>query len=537
MGPGKVSKKDIENLEALTIEFADELALLNVKVSTLEDGFAELKKDVDGLKKDYAAGGAKAGISGLFQARYVMTDDDPNNTLGKGGAAGAAGTLPLARYVGNAPNGAPNAGNTIAGQGRSFFNIAQSSVGFDRHFDEDFYFHMQLDFDANQEEAFVSGNNVQINEAYVDMEKWLFDGDIRMRVGTWALPFNRERNPEMAEYPNQLRYGFRSLDLTISPSFWDQNWETVRNAGIGLWNGKDSSFQWQIAGTNNTSAGFNSDGSLLAWRQASAAGVGMGKAFGAGHPANTLFVGDPTTRNSVNGASAAGGIGAGSGLYGDSLATIDRNGASASEMGFYGWVGDKYDGGFRWDAGYFQNGGNITPANGDIGTASEWRGYQFNAGWWGWEDWGFMASYYNATSDSALQDIAGGIRSALGGGRNFVGLGLYPALTTASGLAYPDVDSTSWSILANYKFNDENNISVRYEDMTDEMGPAEITARIWTFGWNHKVSNNSLLQLEYSTPESDSRPAAIVGGAVVAGARNTIDVSDDLVQLNYKVRF
>ncbi|MBI4867536.1 MAG: S-layer homology domain-containing protein, partial [Candidatus Wallbacteria bacterium] len=74
MGPGKISKKDIENLEALTIEFADELALLNVKVSTLEDGFAELKKDVDGLKKDFAGGGAKAGISGLFQARWIMTD-------------------------------------------------------------------------------------------------------------------------------------------------------------------------------------------------------------------------------------------------------------------------------------------------------------------------------------------------------------------------------------------------------------------------------------------------------------------------------
>jgi len=52
MGPsGKVGKKDIENLEALTIEFADELALLNVKVSTLEDSFADLKKDVDSRRR------------------------------------------------------------------------------------------------------------------------------------------------------------------------------------------------------------------------------------------------------------------------------------------------------------------------------------------------------------------------------------------------------------------------------------------------------------------------------------------------------
>ncbi|MBI2942958.1 MAG: hypothetical protein HYY25_02050, partial [Candidatus Wallbacteria bacterium] len=182
-------------------------------------------------------------------------------------------------------------------------------------------------------------------------------------------------------------------------------------------------------------------------------------------------------------------------------------------------------------AGYFENGGNINPGANEIGTASEWRGFQFNAGWWGWEDWGFMASYYNSTSDSA--NIAG---VPTGSARNMIQLGLHPVL--AAGAAYPDLDSRAWSLLANYKFNDENNVTVRYEDIGDEFGPAEINATVWTFGWNHKVSNNSTLQLEYSTPESDTLPGvAGAAGAIVAGARNSVDVADDLVQLNYKVRF
>ncbi|MFH2011328.1 MAG: hypothetical protein ABIJ37_01275 [Pseudomonadota bacterium] len=37
----QISQKDIAALEKLTIEFADELALLNMKVSKLEDKFTE----------------------------------------------------------------------------------------------------------------------------------------------------------------------------------------------------------------------------------------------------------------------------------------------------------------------------------------------------------------------------------------------------------------------------------------------------------------------------------------------------------------
>ncbi len=546
MGPGKVSRRDVENLEALTIEFADELALLNVKVSTLEDSFAELRHDVDGLKADFASGGARAGISGLVQTRLVITDDDPNHIQNRGGAAfaaagsgtpfaataGVAGTLPVARYVANVPTG-PSA--TTAGERRTFFNVAQTSLAFDRHVDEDVYVHMQLDIDADQEAAFINGNQIQVNEAYIDLESWLADGDVRVRLGSWALPFQRERNPEMVEYPNQLRYGFRTLDLTISPAFWDANWESVRNVGAGLWNGKDSDLKWNIGVTNISSGAFNRDGSLLAWRQASAAGVPMGNPFGtnggppAGNPGRTLAVN--ATQNLSGG---------GWNLYGDALESIDSNGPGDDAIGFYGWVGDKYDGGFRWDAGYFENGGVLNPGTDESGSASEWNGFQFNAGYWGWENWGFMGSYYDATSSSRTVGgtAGGGARTAIGGARNFVGLGLYPALTGTTA-AYPDVDSRAYSFLVNYKFNDDNNISVRYEDIEDSMGAAAINANVWTLDWNHRISENSLLQIEWTTPESESvtvAPGAAIG-TVGAATRNSSDVNDDLIQINYKVRF
>ncbi|MBP5469688.1 MAG: S-layer homology domain-containing protein [Candidatus Riflebacteria bacterium] len=47
-----VAGNDLNNLEKLTVEFADELALLGVKVTSLEDDMQVLKDDVSGLKKD-----------------------------------------------------------------------------------------------------------------------------------------------------------------------------------------------------------------------------------------------------------------------------------------------------------------------------------------------------------------------------------------------------------------------------------------------------------------------------------------------------
>lgn len=81
---GNVSKTDLQTLEKLTVEFADELALLGVKVTALEDDMqvvkedvAGLKKDVDGIKSYMKNGGVeKVRLSGDMLVRnYGMNHD------------------------------------------------------------------------------------------------------------------------------------------------------------------------------------------------------------------------------------------------------------------------------------------------------------------------------------------------------------------------------------------------------------------------------------------------------------------------------
>ena len=51
-GRGNVAGSDLNELEKLTTEFADELTLLGVKITNLEDDMQDLKDGVTGLKKD-----------------------------------------------------------------------------------------------------------------------------------------------------------------------------------------------------------------------------------------------------------------------------------------------------------------------------------------------------------------------------------------------------------------------------------------------------------------------------------------------------
>jgi hypothetical protein len=87
-GNGSVSKTDLQTLEKLTVEFADELALLGVKVTALEDDMQVVKEDVAGLKKDvdgiktYMKNGGmdKVKLSGDILVRnYGMKIDDIGN--------------------------------------------------------------------------------------------------------------------------------------------------------------------------------------------------------------------------------------------------------------------------------------------------------------------------------------------------------------------------------------------------------------------------------------------------------------------------
>ena len=54
-GTGSISKNDLQTLERLTVEFADELALLGVKVTSLEEDLVTVKEDVASLKNDVSS--------------------------------------------------------------------------------------------------------------------------------------------------------------------------------------------------------------------------------------------------------------------------------------------------------------------------------------------------------------------------------------------------------------------------------------------------------------------------------------------------
>ncbi|MBU1106509.1 MAG: S-layer homology domain-containing protein [Candidatus Riflebacteria bacterium] len=86
IGSNLVTKADLQTLEKLTVEFADELALLGVKVTALEDDMqvvkedvSMLKRDVDGIKDYMAKGGMeKVKLSGDMLVRHtnLITNQD-----------------------------------------------------------------------------------------------------------------------------------------------------------------------------------------------------------------------------------------------------------------------------------------------------------------------------------------------------------------------------------------------------------------------------------------------------------------------------
>lgn len=89
---GSITREDLQTLEKLTVEFADELALLGVKVTALEDDMEMVKSDLATVKTDVSkmkacvenGGTEKIKISGDFLVRQTnareKNDADPNNS-------------------------------------------------------------------------------------------------------------------------------------------------------------------------------------------------------------------------------------------------------------------------------------------------------------------------------------------------------------------------------------------------------------------------------------------------------------------------
>ena len=97
IGTNLVTKSDLQTLEKLTVEFADELALLGVKVTALEDDMQVVKEDVSMLKrdvegiKDYMAKGGmeKVKLSGDMLVRHTNLSHKNDWSRNFAGVAGA----------------------------------------------------------------------------------------------------------------------------------------------------------------------------------------------------------------------------------------------------------------------------------------------------------------------------------------------------------------------------------------------------------------------------------------------------------------
>lgn len=197
----KMAPKDVANLEALVIEFADELALMNVKLSTLEDAFVELRNTVEALKsgahvEHHDSGPAAPQFNGLVQLGVVSTDDQ------------SGGTPSRTRYAGT-----PD---------RFFFTVPQASLSTHLDLGHGVGAFAQFDYATDAPSSTTVGGGVQLNQAFLTWDHG--PGHLGFKGGLMALPF------QSWEYNGPSR----TLNDTITPSNLNWLWETHRVVGFEL---------------------------------------------------------------------------------------------------------------------------------------------------------------------------------------------------------------------------------------------------------------------------------------------------------------
>ena len=333
---GKViTGQDIANLESLVIEFADELALLNVKVSTLEDTVAGLKRDVDLIKSDMRGVGARAGITGVAEIRYVHTDNNsPGYFFGSstglgaatvapavlGGVVQAAGVLPapaapflattnfpasaatsgLDRYRGvqTFPAGAGTLGNGgTQSDRRDFITASNLSLNIDREFDPHTHFHSQIEFNAEGSSdvngtagggvvtpATIAGGTAFAppagrGAAFAPGGAAVGNVMVNEAYVTWSDWFTDGVTGRLGIFAlpmnTEVNGPSRTYQWTITPSVINSKWESIRPIGLDIFqhNEKDSlMFYVGFFTPGDTQAGEFRSGALLS--QATGFGAG-----------------------------------------------------------------------------------------------------------------------------------------------------------------------------------------------------------------------------------------------------------------------
>ena len=151
---GKVDVTDIKTLERLTIEFADELALLGVKVTALEDELQTVRDDIAVLKADVGGGSACGGCGGI-----AITGD-------------AKIVIDSLKYE----------NDTVANPKDDLATMYQIGFNFAAPIDEDVSTFVRIVNDDLQGQRFdnIENGTFGIDQAYVDVKNFFELGDVRI---------------------------------------------------------------------------------------------------------------------------------------------------------------------------------------------------------------------------------------------------------------------------------------------------------------------------------------------------------------------
>lgn len=572
--------EDISNLEALTIEFASELALINAKVKDLEADVDGLQRDVEQVKTDIGPRGKKAPVTGVVSARLVQTATSrpgygqsilsPAGTLND---TQSAATPPTTRYHGDVSGPEQVIGGAAPGtsanpyrfDGRLFATLAQLSLEVDRKINKDVGIHAQFDLDGEMDDGLRNAGGGEPQGAgsfdLTPTNGVLGGAPDETPSGTFlhGRIFEGSNPGAPANGPFVTGSGrgasFRGSDVHVNEAYIQiLDILSVLEARVGVQalpfntevNGPARTYDWTL-----TPSVINTH-----WESHRPAGVEVRESEGLENirfnlgfysgadraTGGTLLSGTQGPRaagDSLTGAqgpqdpfgsSTETGLIGGQGRHPTPRMAVMSDAPQGSDgeleadgVGYYVSFAREVvaEEGFEWQLGFLDNGGKLARAQGDRGSEGDWEAFQAMARYRA-PKWMAMAQYYTAvTRNYSLIDLTPG--------SGFVESDLRFRGSPFPNEARLNTRSEALFMLFRYVFDAKNILSLRLEEVKDETGTASLGGTFITVTGSRPLNEDSLLQLEFVGPYTRSRADN--------GAGRTVDVNDGLLQLNYRLKF